>query len=93
MLLKLVKKYNYVALIIVSTVIMSLITLSVLTKDTSEYISIQVKQGDTLWELADKYEEKTSLSKDKFIKWTKEENKLNSDNITIGQVIVLPVKK
>ncbi|WP_230137287.1 cell division suppressor protein YneA, partial [Peribacillus frigoritolerans] len=56
-----------------------------------DFLSIEVSEGDTLWGIAEEYEE-SNLTKKEFIGWIEENNGVSADSIKPGQVIVIPVK-
>jgi LysM repeat protein len=63
-------------------------------EDPAEYITIQINEGDTLWNIAQEYEEYTSYSTSNFIKWVKlNNNSIHTASLTIGKKIIIPVKK
>lgn len=61
--------------------------------DVSEYVEIEVTEGDSLWDYANEFEEYHNLSNNKFISWVEEENELSGKWIKPGQKLFLPVKK
>ncbi|MFY4773988.1 cell division suppressor protein YneA [Metabacillus sp. RGM 3146] len=58
-----------------------------------DYATIKVEEGDNLWNLADKLEDKHGLSKIDFVQWVQDNNHLNSPVIHPGESVVIPVKK
>lgn len=54
------------------------------------YKTIQIQDGDTLWDLADDYVEAGMSSKAEYIKQIKEVNHIYDDNIYAGSYLVLP---
>jgi hypothetical protein len=90
---KLYKNYIYTILLAGSIFIFSVLFSCTLDKNQSDnFLSIEVNDGDTLWEIASKYDE-VDLTKKEFIGWIEEYNGLRADSIKPGQVIVIPVKK
>lgn len=59
----------------------------------SDFVTIKVQPGDSLWQLSSDYSKDHSLTKKDFISWVEKENKLTSENIKIGQELVIPVNK
>lgn len=93
MLLRFIKKNNYVVLLFVFSLLFAVIAVNTMQEDPSEYISVQVKSGDTLWSIATDYSNESKLSTEKFIKWTQEQNEIANNQINAGQEIIIPVKK
>lgn len=54
------------------------------------YKTIQIQEGDTIWELADDYVEAGMSSKVEYMKQIKEINHIYDDNIYAGSYLVLP---
>lgn len=54
------------------------------------YTSIEIMPGDTLWGIAERYSESYCSIKD-YIAEVKSANNLNSDDITAGGYLVIPV--
>lgn len=86
-----IKKNNYIILLFIVCLIFSLIFLKDVT-DSSEYVMIEVKQGDTLWGYAEEYLQYSGKTKDEFINWMVKENAIQQDMIYEGQVLLLPIK-
>lgn len=53
------------------------------------YESVRIEQGDTLWSIANKYVDNTSLSVNDYIKEIKRLNNLTTDSITYGQYLIV----
>ena len=51
---------------------------------TPYYKSIQIQSGDSLWQIADRYKEGSSMSTDAYIKTLKQMNGLTEDTIHAG---------
>lgn len=54
------------------------------------YTSVEIKNGDTLWDIASKYMTEEYGSLQEYVAEVKELNGLPSDNIRSGQFIVVP---
>jgi len=61
--------------------------------DKDEYLEITISSGDTLWKLAEQYNESHNLSTHDFINWVMEVNKLSTQHIAAGEKIIIPVLK
>ncbi|MGG3479923.1 LysM peptidoglycan-binding domain-containing protein [Peribacillus frigoritolerans] len=89
---KLYKNYIYTILLAGSVFIFSILFSCTLNNDQKkDFLSIEVSEGDTLWGIAEAYEE-SNLTKKEFIGWIEENNGVSADSIKPGQVIVIPVK-
>ncbi len=89
---KLYKNYVYTILLAGSVFIFSILFSCTLNNDQKkDFLSIEVSEGDTLWGIAEEYEE-SNLTKKEFIGWIEENNGVSADSIKPGQVIVIPVK-
>ncbi|MGE6376736.1 cell division suppressor protein YneA [Peribacillus muralis] len=89
---KLYKNYIYTILLAGSVFIFSILFSCTLNDDQKkDFLSIEVGEGDTLWGIAEEYEE-ANLTKKEFIGWIEEHNGISADSIKPGQVIVIPVK-
>ena len=89
---KLYKNYIYTILLAGSVFIFSILFSCTLNNDQKkDFLSIEVSEGDTLWGIAEEYEE-SNLTKKEFIGWIEENNGVSAESIKPGQVIVIPVK-
>jgi len=55
-------------------------------------MTITIKDGESLWEISQKYEEQHGLSKEEFFKWVEKHNGVSRDYIVAGKDLVLPIK-
>ncbi|MFN2747309.1 MULTISPECIES: cell division suppressor protein YneA [Bacillus] len=62
-------------------------------EENKQYVKIEVQEGDTLWELADRIEGGKNADKQKFIEWVADKNGLSTSVIRPGDVLILPVTK
>lgn len=60
--------------------------------ETLKYELIQVKQGETLWKIADRYNERYGTSLIKMLDLIYEVNNLESSMIHPGQTLKIPTK-
>jgi cell division protein YceG involved in septum cleavage len=85
--------YSYT--IIFAAGLLSLILLMTFTnfeKSDEQFMKVTVESGDTLWAMAEQYEE-ADMSTTEFVKWVREANELETTHIQEGQTIVLPIEK
>ncbi|WP_316568584.1 LysM peptidoglycan-binding domain-containing protein [Neobacillus sp. YIM B06451] len=61
------------------------------TEDT--YMTITVKEGDSIWAVAEELAERHSMDRSDIINWVKKNNELASDTIYPGDKIIVPIKK
>ncbi len=54
------------------------------------YKTVEVEEGDTLWDLADLYMGEKSFSRQEYIKQVKELNHLSGDTIESGSYLMVP---
>jgi cell division protein YceG involved in septum cleavage len=75
--------------------ILMMITLKFLlaSADGSSYVEIKIESGDTLWAIAQQYEQQHSYSTEGFIDWVEENNSVLANRIFPGQTLVIPVEK
>ena len=86
------------AVIISCTIIFTvcgILTIRVLASDnkaaaSKSVISVEIKKGDTLWSIAQKYYTHEYNSIDEYILEIKRSNRLVSDTIHAGQYIIIP---
>jgi hypothetical protein len=89
-----IKSYKllYILFIIVILVGIKLTCEDLRGFDPSEYKTITVKNGDSLWGLAATY--RGNMSNQEFVSWVEKENNLTDRNtIQVGEKIVLPIKR
>lgn len=86
------KKYSYVIMLVVISILLGLYILISSDEDTSGYQEIVVNEGQSLWEIANLYADNHSLSSQEFIEWVSKKNQLNEDNIKAGEKLIIPVK-
>ncbi|MGG3798488.1 cell division suppressor protein YneA [Metabacillus fastidiosus] len=57
------------------------------------YYIVTIEEGDSLWSIADKFQEQANLSTWEFITWVQEKNNLYTEVIKPGDEVMIPVKK
>lgn len=57
------------------------------------YQEISVKKGDSLWTLAEEYQDSHDMNTTQFIEWVQKKNNLITTKIVPGEQIVIPVVK
>lgn len=88
------KGISFIILFCIMTVILFLTLTTTVAADQNNYEKITVKAGDSLWSIATSHhDENPELSKQAFIRWTKNKNGLFRDHIIPNQRLIIPVKK
>jgi cell division protein YceG involved in septum cleavage len=90
---KLWRNYFCSIILVVLSVVASIIIKTNLTPtDADQYMTITIKDGESLWEISQKYEEQHGLSKEEFFKWVEKHNGVSRDYIVAGKDLVVPIK-
>ncbi|WP_455660611.1 cell division suppressor protein YneA [Pradoshia sp.] len=85
--------YSYVIMFTLGLFLLILLmTVTNFEKNDNQYMKVKVESGDSLWAMAEQYEE-ANMSTTEFIKWVREANNLETTHIKEGQTIVLPIEK
>jgi cell division protein YceG involved in septum cleavage len=87
-----IKENIYTILFILTLIIFGVSLVSQIEKET-EYVSVEVKPGDTIWGFAEELEEHHNLSTNEFIKWVKNANFVFDGTIKVGQTLLLPIQE
>jgi hypothetical protein len=92
-------KVNLMNLSFYIVFIMSILTVFIFACLNSEnrinndYVQIQLSNGDTLWEVSEKFASQHGLDTYEFIKWVEDKNNINGNRLLTGQILYIPVKK
>ncbi|MFC0271438.1 LysM peptidoglycan-binding domain-containing protein [Metabacillus herbersteinensis] len=63
-------------------------------EDTLEnFHQVEIEEGESLWSIAEKYEEHASIPKQEFVKWIQDKNNLATSVIKPGEVVFVPIDK
>ncbi|MBZ5750537.1 cell division suppressor protein YneA [Metabacillus rhizolycopersici] len=62
-------------------------------EDLEKFHQVKIEDGDSLWSIADRFYEKTDISKQEFVTWVQEKNELQTSIIKPGDFVFVPVKK
>jgi cell division protein YceG involved in septum cleavage len=90
---KLWRNYSYSIILVVLSLVASIIIKTNLTPtDVDQYMTITIKDGESLWEISQKYEEQHGLSREEFFKWVEKHNGVSRDYIVAGKDLVVPIK-
>jgi hypothetical protein len=50
-------------------------------EDLEKFHQVKIEDGDSLWSIADRFYEKTDISKQEFVTWVQEKNELQTSII------------
>ena len=93
MMTKIWAKYSYtIILLICSLIACFIIVINTGESDKTNYVSVTVKKGETLWGISNEYAGLYNMSKEKFISWVEENNNITASNIIVGKELVIPVR-
>lgn len=85
--------YSYTIIFAVGLFLLILLmTFTNLEKSDNQYMKVKVESGDTLWAMAEQYED-ANMSATEFVKWVREANELQTTHIQEGQTIILPIER
>ncbi|WP_175638940.1 cell division suppressor protein YneA [Metabacillus schmidteae] len=63
------------------------------TDSLENYHQVEIKKGDSLWTIADQFQDKHNISKQDFVKWVQEKNEIHSSTLTPGEIVFVPIHK
>lgn len=89
---KLWERYSYVIILVAISYISIFALIHKLDK-TDEFINVTVKEGESLWEIAEEYSDRHSMSSSEFIQWVEKNNEIAGDEIYPGDNLVIPVEE
>jgi cell division protein YceG involved in septum cleavage len=64
-----------------------------LSAEENSYRTITVKEGDSLWSIAQEFEKQHSYESKEFISWVEKKNSLHTAQLHPGQRLIIPVKE
>ncbi|MBM7650154.1 hypothetical protein JOC78_003138 [Bacillus ectoiniformans] len=86
----LLKNYSFVLLFMAVSFIAGMFLIFSLSED-GDYTQIFVQEGDTLWTLADQYNDGSEMNKEEFIAWVQKKNHLYTTLIKPGDELIIPI--
>lgn len=86
------KYFNTILLASVVLILSIFFSLSLEKDSANEYKSVRINEGDTLWSIANQYED-YSFTKVEFINWIEKHNGVHADSLQPGQTIIIPIKR
>nr|WP_173026404.1 LysM peptidoglycan-binding domain-containing protein [Aeromonas sp. Ne-1]AKO69691.1 cell division suppressor protein YneA [Aeromonas sp. Ne-1] len=90
---KFIRKNSYTLILFSLMVVFALVIANTIGKDDTEYTTITIKSGETIWQLSQEYSYMSKLSQENFIKWVEKNNDIHSATLQAGQSILLPIEK
>lgn len=60
--------------------------------DPQEFVTIEVKEGDSIWEYSKVFNDFHDFTSNEFTEWVEKENDLDGNSILVGDKILIPVK-
>jgi len=90
--MKIWKQHSYAIILILLSFSIALILSEKSTINSDEYIAIKVKEGESIWQISERYAEEHDLTPKQFINWVKKTNGID-EHILAGDSIVIPVSK
>ncbi|HET7657868.1 MAG TPA: LysM peptidoglycan-binding domain-containing protein [Bacillales bacterium] len=66
---------------------------STASADPGKYMKVTILKGDTLWEIAETYDDRANMKRNEFIRWVETRNHVDSHRLTPGETLIIPVKR
>ncbi|APH05143.1 cell division suppressor protein YneA [Bacillus weihaiensis] len=54
---------------------------------------VTIENGDSLWEIAERFQDKSNISRQDFVKWVQDNNNLHSTLVKPGDIVFVPIEK
>lgn len=89
---KLWRKNSYAIILVVFSFVGVLMLSNMSPSSSEDYIKITVSQGETLWEIADKFSDQHDFSIPEFVEWVEMHNGISGDLIIAGDELMIPVE-
>ncbi|TCN25520.1 cell division suppressor protein YneA [Mesobacillus foraminis] len=88
---KIWNNYSYALILIAVTFIFSILFAGQLKSVEKEYITVTVKEGDSLWVLAEELADTHNQPVNEFVAWIEKENRISDGRIYAGDELVVPI--
>jgi cell division protein YceG involved in septum cleavage len=85
------ESYSYVLILFAVSLLFSAVMAGHLGSGEEEYITVTVKEGESLWELAEELSHGHNLSKREFIAWVEKANGIVGGRILAGEELIVPI--
>lgn len=93
MLKQLWNAYSYAIILIAFSFGMAfLLYASISSPDDESYVKVEVKQGDSLWKIAETFKHAHNMSSKDFVTWVEDFNDVSLGKIYPGDTVYLPIK-
>lgn len=89
---KIWKKHSYAIILILLSFSIAFVLSEKSTISSDDYIAVKVMEGETIWEISERYAEEHNLTPKQFINWVKKTNDID-EHILAGDSIIIPVSK
>jgi LysM repeat protein len=87
---KLWQEYSFILILFAISCSFVLVLGSTMNK-SEDYIKVTVQDGESVWEIAERFANNHSLSPAEFVSWVEKENGISGDVIHPGDQLVIPV--
>ncbi|MCA1025766.1 cell division suppressor protein YneA [Cytobacillus kochii] len=92
MIKQLWNSYSYAIILIAFSFGMAfLLFLNTGNANQVEYVKVEVKQGDSLWKMAEEFKDAHNMSSKDFVAWVEEFNHIHLGKIHPGDKVYLPI--
>ncbi|RYL92216.1 LysM peptidoglycan-binding domain-containing protein [Sporolactobacillus sp. Y61] len=85
---------SYIIVFIILSITLFLLMAKNVVADNDSYKAITVHEGETLWSIAGQYGQETpGLTRNGFIQWVEDHNRITRNHIEPDQELFIPVHK
>lgn len=88
---KIWRNYSYGILLFAVSILFSLVAKVHLNHTDEDYLTITIKDGQSLWQIAEVFADEHHLSENEFVSWVEQENGIDGEKIFPGDELVIPV--
>ena len=91
MMKKFLERNSYVIILIAASMLLFFVAAAQLGADKEEYMRVEVKEGQSLWQIASELSEVHGFDKKDFIRWVEKENGIAGGRIAAGEQLIVPI--
>jgi cell division protein YceG involved in septum cleavage len=62
-------------------------------ENLEKFHQVEIEEGDSLWSIAEQFHENANITKQDFVIWVQDKNKMNSSVVKPGDLVFVPVEK